>query len=350
MCRLPPQPMSCSHDVSDPLAVKLPNPWATLFLASILGADVRTDHCCLGASLDDQGSADTQHTSQFMDSDSSLDPAILDYYNRRPEETRLGRGLSQLEAERTRRVIQRHLPSPSAVVLDVGGAAGAYSLWLAAAGYETHLIDPVPRLIEEARRRNASAALPIRSCEVGDARRLAWPDASVDVLLLLGPLYHLTDANERMRALSEAARVLRPAGVLFVSAISRWASLLDGVAFDFLAASDYRAAVVRDLRDGQHRNAAARDGLFTTAYFHRPDELRAELEAATFDIIDVFGVEGPARMLPDFDARWNDPRQRADLLWAAEVVEAEPAFLGLSAHLLAVGRVSSRLATAKADD
>lgn len=268
----------------------------------------------------------------------TLDPAILSYYDRRPEETRLERGLARLEAARTRALIERHAPPPPATVLDVGGAAGTYAAWLAAAGYEVHLVEPVRRLLEEARRRNVSLARPIASCEQGDARALAWPDASAHIVLLLGPLYHLTDAADRARALGEAARVLRPGGLLVAAAISRWASLLDGIAYDLLAVPDFREAVEQEVRDGQHRNPAQHDGLFTTAYFHRPEELRAEVTAAGLDVEGLFGLEGPARMLADFDARWADPRQRADLLRAAELLEAEPSLLGLSGHMLVVAR------------
>jgi hypothetical protein len=52
----------------------------------------------------------------------------------------------------------------------------------------------------------------------------------------------------------------------------------------------------------------------------------------------VFGIEGPARMLSDFDERWADPRRRADMIWMAEALEAEPSLLGLSPHLLAVAQ------------
>lgn len=268
----------------------------------------------------------------------TLDPAILAYYDRRPEETRLERGLSQLEAVRTRALIERFVPPAPAVALDVGGAAGAYAAWLAGAGYETHLIEPVPRLVEEARRRNGALVRPIATCQVGDARALPWPSGSADVVLLLGPLYHLTEAADRAQALAEAARVLRPAGVLFAAAISRWASLLDGLVHDFAAAADYRQAAERAVRDGQHRNEPQRDGLFTTAYFHEPEELRAEVAAMGLDVVGLFGIEGPARMLADFEERWADPRRRAEMVRVAEAVESEPSLLGLSGHILAIAQ------------
>src|SRR5918912_1044717 len=108
-------------------------------------------------------------------SPAGLDAAIMAYYDRAPEETRLDTGPFQLEALRTRELIQRHAPPPPVTVLDIGGAAGAYAAWLAEAGYTVHLVDPVARLVAEARRRSATLTRPITSCEVGDARALAFP-------------------------------------------------------------------------------------------------------------------------------------------------------------------------------
>jgi hypothetical protein len=68
----------------------------------------------------------------------TLDPEIADFYERSPEESRLETGRSQLEGARTRELIERHAPPPPADVIDVGGAAGAYALWLSELGYRVH--------------------------------------------------------------------------------------------------------------------------------------------------------------------------------------------------------------------
>jgi ubiquinone/menaquinone biosynthesis C-methylase UbiE len=268
-------------------------------------------------------------------------PTIADeiarFYEEVPEAGRLSVEPWQLEFARTKEVVLRHLPRPPSMVLDVGGAAGAYSLWLAEIGYQVHLVDAMPRHVEEARRRSEASAKPIGSCQVGDARELAFGDGVVDAVLLFGPLYHLTEAAERLLALREAYRVLRPGGLLFAAAISRCASALDGVARDLFRDPAFAAIVQRDLLDGQHRNETDNWDYFTTAYFHRPDELRDEVALAGFTCEAVVGLEGPGWMLSDFDERWSDPRRREDLMRVARALESEPSIVGLSAHLLAVG-------------
>ena len=129
---------------------------------------------------------------------------IAAYYDRGNEEGRLG-DWGRLEFLRTLELLARFLPAPPATILDVGGAAGAYALPLAGDGYEVHLLDPVALHVEQARAASGARAAPLASTVVGDARELPFADASVDVVLMLGPLYHLTQASDRGRALRRGA-------------------------------------------------------------------------------------------------------------------------------------------------
>jgi SAM-dependent methyltransferase len=267
-----------------------------------------------------------------------FDSTIAEFYQQAPEEDRLEQGPFLLEALRTRELIQRYAPAAPATVVDIGGAAGAYALWLAEAGYTVHLLDAVPRLVAEARRRSAGRSRPLASCEVGDARATNFADASADIVLLLGPPYHLTTATDRARALIEAARILKPGGRLFAAAISRWASALDGLVRDLFQDPAFAAIVDEDVREGQHRNPTGRLDYFTTAYFHRPEDLGTEALNAGLLVDEVFGIEGPGWLLPDVNVRLSDPRRREDLLRVARVAESEPSLIGVSAHLLLIGR------------
>jgi len=274
-----------------------------------------------------------------MSNDEMLGPPreVLDYYDRFPEESRLATGPFKLEFERTKDMLTRFLPPAPARVIDVGGAAGTYSAWLTERGYDVHLIDATPRLVVEARQRNATLRKPIASISLGDARSLPEPDRSAAVVIIMGPLYHLPSSGDRLTALREAHRVLTPGGTVVTAAISRYASALDGLARKVLDPAFLRIRD-QDLIDGQHRNPTDTLNYFTTAYFHRPEDLRAELEEAGFSAVEVMGVEGVAWMFADFESRWADEALRQDILNVARAVEAEPSIVGVSAHLLGIGR------------
>jgi ubiquinone/menaquinone biosynthesis C-methylase UbiE len=264
---------------------------------------------------------------------------IISHYASGYEAARLNTQSGQLECERTHELLLRFLPPPPATILDVGGGPGAYACWLAKQRYEVHLIDIAPLHVEmamAASRQQPDA--PLASATAGDACSLAWEAATVDAALLLGPLYHLTDRNDRLRALKEAHRVLKPGGILFAVGVSRFASAMDGLRMGFLKDPQFAEIVDQDLKDGQHRNRTGDPRYFMDTFFHHPDELRREVTDAGFGVSGVYGVEGPGWLVPDFDEWWNRPDCRERLLKLARVLENEPSLLGISAHLMVVAR------------
>ena len=258
-----------------------------------------------------------------------MDDRVLDHYGGGIERDRFAGGYSRIEFARTKELLERYLPPPPAPILDVGGGPGAYASWLAGRGYRLHLVDPVPLHVEQATARGGFTAA------LGDARRLEEKDETFDVVLLMGPLYHLTERTDRVTALAEARRVARPGGLVAAAAISRFASLLDGLKYDRLRDPEFRAIVERDLAEGQHRNTDRRPEWFTTSYFHRPEELEAEMAEAGLAVEATFGVEGPGWVMHNL---WDDEGRRESVLYAARAVEQDPGLMALSSHLLAIGR------------
>lgn len=177
--------------------------------------------------------------------------------------------------------------------------------------------------------------------ELGDARSLAARDNSADVVLLFGPLYHLPDRQDRIRAIREAARVARPGGLIAIAAISRFASLFDGLARKLLFEPGFVDVVRADLATGQHRNPDDHPHWWTTAFFHHPDDLRNEATEGGLDVRELVGLEGLAAHLPQLADDWDNDANRALILWAAQAVETEPALLGLSPHLLLLATARS---------
>ena len=260
-----------------------------------------------------------------------LNPEILDYYRRGGETDRLSAGTGRLEYLRTWDILTRILPPAPARIADVGGATGVYAGPLAAAGYQVTVVDPLPEHVA------AAGALPGVTAVAGDARELPLPDSSADGVLMLGPLYHLTDRDDRLRAWREAVRATRPGGVVAGAVISRFASLCDGFAKGYFAEPGFAGIVAGALADGVHRNRDAHRRWFTTAYFHHPAEPAAEAAEAGLTGVRTLAVEGPAWMSAHLSGLLDDPELVLTML---RRVEEEPSLFGSSSHLLTVGRVA----------
>jgi len=265
------------------------------------------------------------------------DQPIAAHYELGLERDRLFRGGEpRLELTRTLELLERFLPPAPARLIDVGGGPGAYAAIWARQGYDVHLYDLLDLHVQQARQAAEAQPESPFTAQVADALSIPEPDASADAVVLLGPLYHLTEQRQRAAALLEARRILKPGGVVAAVGISRFAALLDGLWQGWLGDPLFRDIAKRDLVDGQHRNPdpVRYPRWFTTAYFHRPEELVQEVSRAGFDAVSLRGVEGPGWLMQE---HWSDPDRREQMLFAARAVESEPSLSGLSSHLLAVG-------------
>lgn len=263
-----------------------------------------------------------------------LDEAIRDFYTSGfDEDARTASSVDgRVELERTRRIVTGLLP-PGARVLDVGGATGVHSRWLAEDGHDVTLLDPVPAQVARAAEVGTFTAL------VGDARDLPSADASVDAVLLLGPLYHLVSAADRAIALDEARRVLRPGGTLFAQGIGRLTAFTEAVTTRGFP--DLGQADLEILRTGVWFST---HGGFPGGHLHSVAQLRQEVTTAGFGDVVVHGLEGPGTGALELVA--EDERLVELAVGLVERLEerlagrptALDALAERSPHLLAVGR------------
>ena len=261
------------------------------------------------------------------------DAAMQAYYARDKERDRLAVGVGRVEYARTVEIVTRTLPPPPATVADIGGGPGRYTDWLVDEGYTVVHRDLVTHHVEQVRARHGEKV----DTDVGDATALDLPDASMDVVLLLGPLYHLPAADSRLRALREAARVVRPGGVVHAAAITRWAGRLHGILVERLHDT---YPVLIDIVDEIERSgtiAPATEAGFT-GYAHTPEQLRNEVAASGLRLESVLTLEGVSFALADLDTRMDDPVERTLVLDTLRAVESVPDLMGLGPHLLATAR------------
>ena len=271
------------------------------------------------------------------------DPNVPAYYERGGERDRLEAPLGQLEFVRTQEILRRHLPATGATIADIGGGAGQYSVWLAGEGYRVLHRDIMPLHVEQAAALAAERGVAL-DAEVSDARSLDISDASVDSVLMLGPLYHITDRNDRLSALREARRVVRPGGIVFIAAISRWAPLLDGIVVKRIDREYPEAKVLLESVETTGVLPALFPGDFS-GFCHRPDQLSSEATEVGLACLDLVNVEGLAFALLDLEERWRNAEDRERILDAARRIERVPELLGLGPHLVLTAAREARIAS-----
>jgi ubiquinone/menaquinone biosynthesis C-methylase UbiE len=175
---------------------------------------------------------------------------IKAYYSSEIEKNRLDTNYFKLEGIRTREIISRYLNGNPLKIVDIGGGAGFYSFWLKSMGHHVSMIDLSQTNINLASEYATTSKMSLDFCEVADATRLPFADNQFDVSLLLGPLYHLTEKQDRVQALREAKRVLKPGGTLVAAVISRYASLFDGLRRDLINDDRFEKILLNDLHSG----------------------------------------------------------------------------------------------------
>lgn len=255
---------------------------------------------------------------------SEIDAQIQTYYEKTFDEsarltTRSAQG--PLEFQRTQELIRKH--APLGRVIDIGGGTGVHATALQNDGYDVQLIEPVLRHVDQARAAGLAA-------NVGDARDLPFADGTFDVALLLGPLYHLATASDRLLALTEATRVLKPGGVLLAAALSRniaFASLSLARATPAELPDDWAALLVEGAPSPHLR--------FPAGHYHTAAELHEEVTQAGFNVRDVVGVEGPGGSLLEV-VNDTDEELRNAALVIARAASSIPGIREQSSHLLAI--------------
>lgn len=267
----------------------------------------------------------------------SIDKDVLAGYNAGIEKNRLHRGLGMAEFERTKEILCEVLPPPPAVMYDIGGGYGEYSYFLTSLGYDVYLYDIAEKNIEMFYALGTECGLTLKAAEVADARSIDRPSHSADAICLFGPLYHIIDSDERLLCLKECYRLLKPNSPLFTAAITCYSTVLKYTAnYDekpLLNDMAFYEMLERTVKTGIHTKKPM--GL---SYFHKPDELKHEIEDAGFTDTDIRGVIGPVWLVRNLDKVWKNPEKRESLMRVVRLLEKEESIMGISTHLLSISK------------
>jgi S-adenosylmethionine-dependent methyltransferase len=158
-------------------------------------------------------------------------PDIGKYYYQDPKTEWDRLTNNKMEFAVTIKAFDEFLPSPPGAVLDIGGGPGRYSIVLAEKGYTVTLADISQNSLVFAQKKAVEAGVALEYVHT-NCTDLPFPKDLFDVVLVMGPLYHLRTKKERIQAISEAVRVLKPEELIFATFVTAYAPLRWAAKYD----------------------------------------------------------------------------------------------------------------------
>ncbi|WP_298782359.1 class I SAM-dependent methyltransferase [uncultured Polaribacter sp.] len=268
-----------------------------------------------------------------MKNKSLISKKLEDFYNKASEETRLEKGMGIFEFERIKELIEIHISKPKTTIIDVGGGTGKYSEWLAQKGHEVHLIEPVLKHIKLAEKRAKKLKNPF-SVKTGEAKNLPYKNESADLVILHGPLYHLQNKEDRITAILEAKRVLKKGGIILGFAINATSSTVVGLMNGMIHANSFFDMCKKELTTGIHDAPKDFPFLLADAFYHKPEDLKAEFLEQNLNFINLFAVEGMIWLDNEYFANMLDKKKSKTLKALQTLTQNDEYLLPFSPHMM----------------
>jgi len=241
------------------------------------------------------------------------------------EDSRLNRSkAARVEFLTSVRYIEKYLEQGSRII-DIGAGAGEYSMYFAKQGYSVTAVELADDNVA-AFRKKLSPDLDIdlrqgNACDLSD-----FSDNSFDVVLLFGPLYHVSDSGERAKCISEARRVCKQGGVIFFAYISS----------DMVILTETFAYSLSYLKNGDYDKDTFAADNFPFVFFTVADA-RSELAQSGVTLLHEIAVDGVSELLAEKINQLDDESYEQYLRYHFYCCE-KPEMLGRSNHLLFIGR------------
>jgi SAM-dependent methyltransferase len=242
----------------------------------------------------------------------------------------------RLEFETTLHYLGKYLP-PGGLVLDAGGGPGRYTLELARRGYRMVLLDLVPENLAFAWRqiRRARLSSQVQQQAEGSITDLSmFEEGTFDAVLCTGgPLSHLLESGERVKAIAELVRVAKSGAPIFISVISRLS-----VVIVLLTEAQGELETPHFLHFRETGDYLGGHG-FTAAHFFLPEELVEVFKPHPVQVLELVGLEGiGAHHSREVNRLAKNQERWAHWLETHYQTCTHPAIVGTSEHMLLVCR------------
>ncbi|SEQ12900.1 Methyltransferase domain-containing protein [Treponema bryantii] len=268
---------------------------------------------------------------------------VKNYYKHFDEKNRLRNDNSgKLEFLMTMRILEKNLPAlddgAKISVLDLGGGAGVYSFPLAKKGYKVTLADLSETLLEQAKKQKEEDKVEnLISCDQVNATDLScYKDNSFDVVLLFGPLYHLTEKDEREKCVAEIQRVLKTGGKVFASFIPHLAGSIALVQRFCWSPDQVSIDTLEDCFDsGKFKNLSSNG--FQEGYYPTSEEIENLFIANGFEKQELRSIRGFGYEKEDVIFKFKNKNVFSKILELIDSTSEEKSIIEMCGHAMYVG-------------
>lgn len=259
---------------------------------------------------------------------------VIDSYENYREENRLTtNNARKIEFITTAKILDEYLEK-SCKVLDCAAGTGIYAFYLANKGHEVTATDITPRHIDIINEQKAKKHVQMETAVLDATDMSVFEDDSFDVVLNMGPFYHLITENQREKCLSECIRVLKKGGLLVTAYIPRF------YVFQYVAMSDENfldeGLAKRLIETGVLRHDDEKC-FWTDTYYSSKEEMEFLYQSHRLSVTDHFAQDGLAPLLHEKVDSWNKENFKIWCDYHYSICR-EPSVLGSSNHVVIIGK------------
>lgn len=259
---------------------------------------------------------------------------VVDSYENYREEDRLTtNNARRIEFVTTTRILDEVI-SEKSKILDCAAGTGIYAFWLADKGHEVTATDITPRHVDLINQTLANKKYNMNTAVLDATDMSCFDDASFDVVLNMGPFYHLITEEQREKCLKECLRVLKKDGFLVTAYIPRY------YVFQYIAVSDEKyldAHLAKQLIETGVLKHDDEKCFWTDTYYSSKREMESVYEKYGLKVVDHFAQDGLTPLLAKKVDTWNDAQFKIWCDYHYSVCREE-SVLGTSNHVVIIGK------------
>lgn len=237
----------------------------------------------------------------------------------------------KIEFDITKRFLDDFIKEENLEIFDIGGGPGRYAMYLAERGHKVTLLDLSKKNIEVAKRKSFEKGITLQGYIHGNALELGEFEWQYDVILLMGPLYHLIKESDRRKAVEGALKLLKPNGIIIVTFISSYAPIQDNLLH--LYPIEFVEDLLGYLENGENKEGKG----FTTAYFINPNEAKEFMNSHGLQEVTFAGIENILGC-KEKEINLLDESEYRKWIEIGYRLSTDESLIGTSQHLLYIGR------------